>query len=76
MPLQYVTIGAIVLAFVLAAVAVRRAHGAVRRALDRMEGGSVGSRAALHERATKLVRTVMLFAYGVAALASISLALS
>jgi small-conductance mechanosensitive channel len=41
-----------------------------------LEGGSAGSRAALHERAKKLVRTVMLLAYGVAALASIALALS
>ena len=76
MPLQYVTIGAIVLAFVVAAFAVHLAHGAVHRVLDRMEGGSIGNRAALHERAKKLVRTVMLLAYGIAALASISLALS
>ena len=76
MSLQYVTIGAIVLAFVVAAFAVHLAHGAVHRALERMEGGSIGNRAALHERAKKLVRTVMLLAYGVAALASISLALS
>lgn len=76
MPLQYVTIGAIVLAFVVAAFAVHLAHGAVQRALDRMEGGGAGNRVALRERARKLVRTVMLLAYGIAALASISLALS
>jgi len=76
MPVQYLTVGAIVLAFVLAAFAVHLVHGAVHRALDRMEGNSAVNRAALHQRAKKLVRTVMLLAYGVAALASISLALS
>jgi AGZA family xanthine/uracil permease-like MFS transporter len=76
MPVQYITVGAIVLAFVLAAFAVRFAHGAVQRALDRTEGNSAENRAALHQRAKKLIRTVMLLAFGVAALASISLVLS
>lgn len=76
MPLQYVTIGTIVLAFALAAIAVRVAHSVVRRVLDRMAGASAETRAAVHDRAEKLVRAVTLLAYGVAALASISLALS
>lgn len=76
MPVQYVTIGAIVLAFALAAIAVRIAHDVVRRLLDRMDSISAENRAAVHDRAKKLVRAVTLLAYGVAALASISLALS
>jgi small-conductance mechanosensitive channel len=76
MPVQYITVGAIVLAFVLAAFAVRLAHGALHRVLDRTEGNSAVNRAALHQRAKKLIRSVMLLAFGVAALASISLVLS
>jgi small conductance mechanosensitive channel len=76
MALDYVTIGAIVLAFVLAALAVRAAHGTVHRLLGRVEGLSAENRAAAHDRAKKLVRAVTLLAYSVAALASISLALS
>ncbi len=76
MPVQYITVGAILLAFGLAALAVHLAHGTVHRVLDRMEGNSAGNRAALQQRAKKLVRTVMLLAYGVAVLASLSLGLS
>lgn len=76
MPAPYVTIGTIVLAFVLAATAVRVARGVVRRVLDRMDGVSAEHRAAVADRAKKLGGAVTLLAYGVAALASISLALS
>ena len=74
--IDYAIIGAVVLAFVLAAFAVHFAHGAVHRALDRIEDGNAGNRAALRARARQVVRTVMLLAYGVATLASVSLALS
>jgi small conductance mechanosensitive channel len=76
MPSQYVTIGAIALTFVVAAIAARVAHAVVHRLLDRMEIVDADSRAALHARAAQLIRALTLLAYGVAALASIALALT
>lgn len=71
----YLTIVAVVAAFALAAVVARVAHAFVHRRLDSLAIGSAERRAALHDRAQKLVRALTLLAYGVAALASISLAL-
>jgi small conductance mechanosensitive channel len=76
MPGGYVTIGSVVLAFGLAALAVRLAHAAMRRILDAMDVVSAENRAAVHVRAEKLIRALTLLAYGVAAAASVSLALS
>jgi moderate conductance mechanosensitive channel len=76
MPDGYITIGSVVIAFGLAALAVRLAHTAMRRILDAMDVVSAEYRAAVHVRAEKLIRALTLLAYGVAAAASVSLALS
>jgi moderate conductance mechanosensitive channel len=72
----YFTIGAVVLAFLLAAVAVRIAHALVHRLLDRLEIVGPENRASMDARARQLVRAMTLLAYGIAAVASISLAMS
>src|SRR5688500_7218573 len=71
-----VTAVAIVAAFAVAAVVVRIAHIVVGRLLERLETVSAENRAAVQARARKLIRALELLAYGIAALASISLALS
>src|SRR2546425_5588258 len=73
---RYTTIAAIVLLFVLAAVAVRVVQTIVRRVLDALDIVSSENRAAVQARARQLIRTLMLLAYGVAALASVTLALA
>jgi hypothetical protein len=72
---RYATIGLVVLAFVSAAVAVRVAHGLVHRLLDALEIVGAQNRAAVQKRARQLIRALTLLAFGVAALASLSLAL-
>ena len=67
---------AIVVAFAAAALFARIAHVIVHRMLGRLETVSAENRAALHVRASKLIRAVDLLAYGIAAIASLSLALS
>jgi moderate conductance mechanosensitive channel len=76
MSASWITAVAIVAAFAMAAVVVRVAHVVVRRLLDRMQTGSAENRAAVHARARQLIRALELLAYGIAVLASISLALS
>ncbi len=73
---RYTTIGAVVLAFVLAAIVARVAHAVVHRLLGALDIVSSENRAAVDARAERLIRALTLLAYGVAALASISLALS
>jgi small conductance mechanosensitive channel len=67
---------AIVLAFLGAALVVRVAHALLHRFVDHLDIVSSENRAALHARAKQLIRALTLLAYGVAALASVSLALS
>src|SRR5256885_5395108 len=71
----YVTIAAIALAFLLAAVLLRIARAVVHRALNALDVVSSENRAAVHARARQLTGALTLLAYGVAALASVSLAL-
>jgi small-conductance mechanosensitive channel len=73
---RYAIVGAIVVAFVLAAVAVRVLHGIVHRALDALDVVSAENRAAVHRRAQQLTRALTLLAYAVAAMASVSFALA
>ncbi|HZR25512.1 MAG TPA: mechanosensitive ion channel family protein [Vicinamibacterales bacterium] len=73
---HYMTIAAIVIAFLVAAVAVRVLHAIVHRALDALEIVGTENRAAIHARAQQLIRALTVLAYGIAAIASISLALS
>jgi small conductance mechanosensitive channel len=72
---SYTPFVAVAGAFVLATVAVRVAHAIIHRALDTLEIVSAENRAAVHARGQQLIRALTLLAYGVAALASISLAL-
>lgn len=65
---------AIVAAFAVAAIVVAVAHALVHRALDRMEV-PIESRQALHDRATRLIRSLRLLAFGVVALGSVSFVL-
>lgn len=72
---RYTTIGAIVIAFVLAALVVRVVHHVVKRMLDALDIVSAENRAAVQARGRQLVGALTLLAYGVAAAASVSLAL-
>jgi small conductance mechanosensitive channel len=75
-PIYYTTIGVIVLAFVVAAVVVRVAHAIIQRLLGALEIVSAENRAAVQTRAQQLTRALTVLAYGVAALAAATLALS
>jgi len=75
-PFRYTTIAAILVAFVIAAIAVGILSAIIRKLLGRLEIVDAANRAAVQERARQLVRALTLLAYGIAALASVSLALS
>jgi moderate conductance mechanosensitive channel len=75
MPVRYALVVAILFAFVAAAVLVRIAHGVIHRALDALDIVGAENRSAVHARAQQLIRALTLLAYGIAALASVSLAL-
>ena len=76
MPIRYTTIGAILLAFVVAAVVVGVAQALVRRVLEALDIVGAENREAVQARARQLTRALTLLAYGVAALAVLSLALN
>jgi small conductance mechanosensitive channel len=73
---HYTTIAAVVLIFVLAALVVSVARSVIRRMLARLEIVNADNRVAVHARGQQLGRALTLLAYGIAALASISLAIS
>jgi len=73
---HYATAAIILLAFALAAVLVRLADLVIHRLLGRLDIVGNENQAAIREGARRLVRALMLMAYGVAAAASISFALS
>jgi len=73
--IRYTTVGAVLLAFVLAAVVARVAHAIIHRLLNALEIVGAENRAVVHARARQLTRALTLLAYGVAVLASMSLAL-
>ena len=72
---NYVNVGTAILAFLLAAIAARIASAAVHRALQAFEAGSPEHRAAMNARAGQVTRALTVMLYGVAVLASLSLAL-
>jgi moderate conductance mechanosensitive channel len=74
--IRYATIAAIVIAFLVAAVVLRIAHVLLRRLVGRLEIVDAENRTAVQTRARQLSRSLTVLAYGVAALASVSLALS
>ncbi len=73
--IRYATVGAVVLAFVLAAVVARVAQLVIHRLLAALDIVGAENREAVHARARQLMRALTMLAYGVAALASVSLAL-
>jgi moderate conductance mechanosensitive channel len=75
-PVRYVTIGAVLLAFVVAAVVVRIARALILRVLGGLDIVGADNRTAVHARAKQLTGALTVLAYGIAAIASISLALS
>lgn len=75
MPVRYAAIAVVVLAFAFAAVLVRVAHRLIHRVLDALDIVGTENREAVQARARQLIRALTLLAYGIAALASISLAL-
>src|SRR2546423_13894720 len=76
MPIRSTTIVAVVIAFVVAAVVARIASIIIQRTLDALDTVSTENRAAVRHRGRQLARALTLLAYGVAAVASISLALT
>ena len=63
-------------AFLAAAILIRIVDRYIHRALESLEIVGTENRAALHEHAALLIRGLTLLAYGVAGIASVSLALS
>jgi len=73
---HYTTAGIILLAFALAALLVKTADVLIHRLLGRLDVVSTENQKAIRDRARKLVRALTMMAYGVAAAASISFALT
>ena len=71
---RYTTAGAVILAFVIAAVLARIAHVLIHRAIGALDV-TPEHRSAMKDRASRLTRALTLLAYGIAVLVSISLAL-
>jgi moderate conductance mechanosensitive channel len=76
LPYRYATIVAILVAFLIAAVAVRILSAIIHRLLGRLDIADAQNRSAVQARARQLVRALTLLAYAIAALASVSMALS
>jgi small conductance mechanosensitive channel len=75
MQINYTAIGAVLTAFVLAAALVKTAQIVIHRFIGTLEIESPDNREAVQSRARQLIRALTLLAYGVAVLASVSLAL-
>jgi small conductance mechanosensitive channel len=73
--IRYTTIGAVVFAFVLAAVVARLGSAVIHRLLKALDVVGAENRAAVQRRARQLIRALTMLAFGVAVLASMSLAL-
>src|SRR5262249_17987261 len=74
--IRYTTVAAIVFAFVVAAIVVRIAHTLLQRLVGALDIVDAENRTAVQARARQRIRSLTGLAYGVAALASVSLALS
>src|SRR5262245_35795507 len=75
-PLAYAPVVAVLVAFLAAAVVVRIARSIIRRLLGRLEIVGAENREAVHARANQLQNALTFLVYGVAAVASISIALA
>jgi small-conductance mechanosensitive channel len=73
--IRYTTIAAVALLFVLAAVVSRVGHAVIQRVLTALDIVGAENREAVHARARQLKSALTMLAYGIAAIASISLAL-
>jgi small conductance mechanosensitive channel len=73
--IRYTTIAAVAFLFVLAAVVARVGHAVIQRVLTALDIVGAENREAVHARARQLTRALTMLAYGIAAIASISLAL-
>jgi moderate conductance mechanosensitive channel len=73
--IRYTTIAAVAFLFVLAAVVARVGHAVIQRVLMALDIVGAENREAVHARARQLTRALTMLAYGIAAIASISLAL-
>lgn len=74
MQINYTAIGSVLIAFVLAAGLVKIARVLIHRFIGSLEIESNANREAVHNRAKQLIRAVTLLLYGLAVLASVSLA--
>jgi small conductance mechanosensitive channel len=72
----FIVSAVVLVAFVLAAVAARIARSLVHRMLGALEIVGVDNREAVQARARQLIRSLSFLAYGIAAIASVSIALS
>jgi moderate conductance mechanosensitive channel len=73
---RYPTLAAVLIAFAVAGVVVRIGHALVHRGLDALDIAGSENRAAIQARAKQLTRALTVLAFGLAAVMSISLALS
>jgi moderate conductance mechanosensitive channel len=73
--IRYTTIAAVAFLFVLAAVVARVGHAVIQRVLTALDIVGTENREAVHARARQLKSALTMLAYGIAAIASISLAL-
>jgi moderate conductance mechanosensitive channel len=74
--IRYPTLAAVVVAFIVAGLVVRIAHAIIHRLLDALDIVGSENRTVVHERAKQLIRALTILAFGLAAVASASLALS
>jgi moderate conductance mechanosensitive channel len=75
MPQFRLAVVAVVLAFAAAAIVVRIAHTIIRRMLSGLDIVGIENREVVQARAKQLTRALTFLAYGIAAIASVSLAL-
>ena len=73
--IRYTTIAAVAFLFVLAALVARVGHAVIQRVLTALDIVGAENRDAVHARARQLKSALTMLAYGIAAIASISLAL-
>jgi small-conductance mechanosensitive channel len=73
--IRYTTIAVVALLFVVAAVVARVGDAVIQRVLTALDIVGAENREAVHARARQLKRALTMLAYGIAAIASISLAL-
>jgi small conductance mechanosensitive channel len=73
--IRYTTIAAVALLFVIAAVVARVGHAVIQRVLTALDIVGAENRDAVHARARQLKSALTMLAYGIAGIASVSLAL-